>query len=156
MSTSCREQGGALMNATINGHALTAEETAVLFQALHAGEHIEQTRATMIVNDGGEQKFKANAITALLRKLDRPKAAPTKSFMENGWSFRPMEEGGGFRVYGPRNRSSAKAWLYISSDKSAWMFCAYDAHGRGRQDARSTFAEAKAAILKILGNREKR
>ena len=144
------------MNATINGHALTAEETAVLFQALRAGERIEQTRATMIVNDGGEQKFKANAITALLRKLDRPKAAPTKSFMENGWSFRPMEEGGGFRVYESRERSYARAWLNLSSDGNLWMFCAYDAHGRGHQDARSTFAEAKAVVLKILGNREKR
>lgn len=89
-----------------------------------------------------------------------PKAGrvPTTAFVEGNWSFRPTyDERGvsGFKVYpkGERSYWSRNADMNLASDGKTWMFVAFR-HGQGRQDARPTFAEAKAEVLRVLNQAE--
>lgn len=78
--------------------------------------------------------------------------APRKNFVEGQWSFRISQNADdkrrSFDIYpkGERSHMAVRATLNECSDGTTWLFTT---RGR-RNDARATFAEAKACVLKLL------
>lgn len=85
---------------------------------------------------------------------------PTKDFIEDGWAFRifnPGQSYTGFRFFpkGERGDWSGRGEMTVGSDGRTWMFTVF-INRVGQADARPSFAEAKAEILRLLGKPEAR
>ena len=88
--------------------------------------------------------------------MSAPERFPRTAFTEGEWSFRPVngpQSFAGFDVHpkGVRHHWSMRGDLRVASDGKTWMFIAYKGVS-GRPDARPTFAEAKAEVLRILND----
>lgn len=86
--------------------------------------------------------------------------APEKRFVDGDWSFRPRFNTAGkmfgFEVVPKRGKYSRnRGEMNVGSDGTTWMFAAFIS-GTGMQDARGTFAEAKAVLLRRLNTEEGR
>lgn len=89
--------------------------------------------------------------------MSAPERFPRTAFTEGNWSFRPVSRPqsgfAGFEFYpkGERSHWARRGDMTVASDGKTWMFTVYKGSS-GRRDARPTFAEAKAEILRILND----